>query len=347
VIAPPWWRSTVVYILIGVFLIIVIVVYIKLREKSLIASKLALEKIVKDRTEEVMRQKGELEQQNEELIQGQEEISTQRDMVAAQNKTLQNARDIIERQNEEIKLRNETLEAEVEKRTKELIDYTQQLEQFAFISAHNLRAPVARILGLGQLIDLQVEDKHLVYEKLVMTTRELDRVVRDLNTILEIKKNNSSIVTEVNLEEEFQSVKINLEKEISDTQAVIETDFSSVNIIRAVKPYLDSILLNLVGNAIKYRKPLRPPLITLRSELREDDVRLIVSDNGLGINLSLYRDKIFTLYKRFHSHVEGKGLGLYLVKTQVTAMGGTIDVESETDKGTIFYISIPRRNSDE
>jgi PAS domain S-box-containing protein len=299
------------------------------------------EERIQAQNHQLLQQQEELAAQNEELIETQEEISAQRDVVADQNYKLQQASMIIEKQNEEIKQRNENLEREIEERTGELIEYNQQLEQFAYISAHNLRAPVARILGLGQLLELAPEDtkeKREVYEKLISTTRELDRVVRDLNTILEIRKRNMSAVTEIDLAEELLLVRGILEKEIADTQAEIVTDFSQARVIHTVKPYLDSILINLVSNAIKYRHEHRHPVVTLKTEVREDYVCLIVQDNGLGLDLSLFKDRIFTLYSRFHSHVEGKGMGLYLVKTQVGALGGKIEVESEVNKGITFYV---------
>lgn len=308
------------------------------------------EEKIKAQNIKLREQQEELETQNETLIQSQEEISTQRDQADAQNIKLQEARDIIEKQNAEIRQRNENLKQEVDKRTKELVEYNQQLEQFAFISAHNLRAPVARILGLGHLLDLlpldaDAKERKLVYDKMVQAAGDLDRVVSDLNTILEIKKNSTSVVAEVNLDRQLHLIKLNLEKEIEDTQAEIKIDFSKVNVIHTVKPYLDSILINLISNAIKYRCPDRPPVINLKTELRGGYVCLIIQDNGLGIDLSAHGDKIFTLYNRFHSHVEGKGLGLYLVKTQVTALGGRIEVESEVDNGITFYIYLRAHSS--
>lgn len=91
-------------------------------------------------------------------------------------------------------------------------------------------------------------------------------------------------------------------------------DFSSAPLIHTIKPYLDSILINLVSNAIKYRHPGRSPVIQIKSEFMEDYICLTLRDNGLGINLDSHKEKLFTLYSRFHNHVEGKGMGLYLVK---------------------------------
>jgi len=290
---------------------------------------------------ELAEKQDEIATQNEELIQSNEEILSQRDLVNTQKTKLEEANIIIEKQNMEIKLRNENLEKEVDKRTKELVEYNQQLEQFAFISSHNLRAPVARILGLGQLLEISgnnASDVAFIHQGLTSTAFELDRVVRDLNTILEVKKNNSSVLVDINFEEELKLVKINLEKEITETGTQIHTDFSKAPLIKTIRPYLDSILMNLISNAIKYRKPELSPVISIKTESKDEFVCMTVSDNGLGINLTLYRDKLFSLYSRFHDHVDGKGLGLYLVKTQVQALGGKIEVERNESSGLTFHI---------
>ena len=183
----------------------------------------------------------------------------------------------------------------------------------------------------------------MIYEKMVATARELDRVVRDLNTILEIRKNNDSHVTEVLFDEELVLVKRYIEKEIEDTRSVIWADFSDAPRIYSVKPYVESVLQNLLSNAIKYRHPARTPVIRLKTETVNGYIRLTVTDNGLGMNLDIFRNKIFSLYQRFHSHVEGKGLGLYLVKSQILALGGKIEVDSTVDEGTTFKVYFKNR----
>jgi signal transduction histidine kinase len=242
-------------------------------------------------------------------------------------------------------MRNETLEDEVEERTRDLVEYNQQLEQFAFISAHNLRAPVARILGLGHILGISNNDlieARTIIDKMVVATEELDRVVKDLNTVLDLRRNSSSVIVPVNLEEELRLVKTNIEKEIEDTKAIFIEDFSKGVTLWTVKPYLDSILLNLICNAIKYRHPGRSPVISIRSEVQGNYFMLTIQDNGLGMDMEQYKDKLFTLYGRFHFHIDGKGMGLYLVKTQMVAMGGKIEVESKLDEGTTFHLSFKR-----
>jgi signal transduction histidine kinase len=288
----------------------------------------------------------EMAAQNEQMVSQSEELAAQHDALSFQNKQLFEAQKIIEEQNREIQRKNEELELEIEKRTqelqhtnRELVLHNNQLEQFAFIAAHNLRAPLARILGLANVVDLSKTeaDKDLALKKLVTSTQDLDHVIRDLNLILNIQKHTSNLVM-VELTPAFTRVIKMLEKELDDTKAILGKDFSAADKVFAVAPYVESILYNLLSNAIKYRDPTRVPVITLRTVRDDEFVCLTVSDNGLGINLDKYRQNMFTLYKRFHTHMEGKGLGLYLVKTQITALGGKIEVESEPDKGTTFKV---------
>jgi ligand-binding sensor domain-containing protein/signal transduction histidine kinase len=354
-ILPPWWkswwfRSAAALLLAGMAL-----TYYKIRVNTIKRQNKQLEKSVLERTrelkianeeiseinkelvvreEEIQSQNDELYSRNNELVRRQEEIATQRDLLADQNQQLQEARTIIE-------AHNQTLDQEVKERTQELVDYNQQLEQFAFIAAHNLRAPVARILGLGQILELakdNPQEEKLIVDKLIFTTEELDRVVKDINTVLVIRKNTVLTISEINLTEELQLIEDNLKNEIADTQAEIRADFTQVNMIHSVKPYLDSILLNLISNAIKYRQPGKNPCIQIRTETQNGYVCLSIKDNGLGIDLQHHQKQLFNLYKRFHAHVEGKGMGLYLVKTQVMALGGKIEVESQVNVGTTFKV---------
>jgi PAS domain S-box-containing protein len=258
-----------------------------------------------------------------------------------QSKELRHAQLTISKQNEEIVRRNESLELEIKSRTQELLDYNHQLEQFAFISAHNLRSPVARILGLANLLDLSStnpEDNRMILQKMVNTAKELDRVVHDLNTIIEIKKNSSNAISQIVFVDVLEKVAKFIEKEIRESTAIIISDFSLVQTVKSVAPYVESIIYNLLSNAIKYRYPGRQPIIKISSEKALGFSCLVVSDNGLGIDIDLAKDKIFNLYQRFHNHVDGKGLGLYLIRTQIESLGGRIEVTSKINEGTTFRV---------
>lgn len=321
---------------IGLLLLILTLTYFfDLQQNTLI-------KKIESQNEHLKFTQEELATQNEELIQSQEEISSQRDLVAQQNENLEQARQIIEIQHQTLIEKNEGLEQEIQRRTKELVDYNHQLEQFAFISSHNLRAPIARILGLGNLLELQhtKEDELTIQKNLIHSARELDRVVKDLNTILDVRKRSNTIITEIDVKEEIELVLLNLEKEILETNATIQIEVEPMPKLRTVKPYFDSIIMNLISNAIKYRKVDTKPLIHVSVTHQNNFVCFTIKDNGLGIDLSTSRHKLFTLYSRFHDHVDGKGLGLYMVKTQVESLGGKIEVQSEVNAGTTFRVFV-------
>lgn len=255
---------------------------------------------------------------------------------------LQSARQLIEQQNAEITKRNETLEAEVGKRTHELSEYNKQLEQFAFMSAHNLRGPVARILGLGNLLAIspekEEEEKKMIVDKIVSTTYELDEVVRDINVILQAQKDLTSVIVSIDIPEEFKKIKDILYREIQEIKPSIVEDFSKVSSVNSVRTYFQSIFLNLLSNAVKYRDPNRNLEIKISTDVIQGYVVVSCSDNGLGIDLSRLADKLFTLYSRFHFHVNGKGIGLYLVKSHLNSMGGKIEVESKVGVGSTFRV---------
>jgi signal transduction histidine kinase len=198
-------------------------------------------------------------------------------------------------------------------------------------------------MGLANLIRIGAneEDREMAFEKIVSSVEDLDQVIRDLNTILNIRRHTSNLV-EVDLGEVLARVKRILEKEIEDTHAVISSNFEDAIKVYAVAPYIESVLYNLISNAIKYRDPERIPFITLETINDGDSICLTISDNGLGIDLKKHKHNIFSLYKRFHLHMEGKGLGLYLVKTQILALGGRIEVKSEPNEGTTFFVYLKR-----
>jgi light-regulated signal transduction histidine kinase (bacteriophytochrome) len=260
---------------------------------------------------------------------------------------------MIQQQNKQLTEYSGNLENEIAKRSsdlvatnKELVEQNNQLQQFSFMSAHNLRAPVARILGLANILNLpdqKMEDQKLLIEKMVFTTHELDTVIHDLGKILEMKKGTHERYTEIDLEDVIDRVLNLLEDEVRKTKAVVTIDVSLCTHIISLAPYIESIVFNLVSNAIKYRSGNRVPNIKVMCWSKDNSITLAVSDNGMGIDLSRFGEKLFGLYQRFHDHVEGRGLGLHFVKEQVSALGGKMDVTSILDKGTTFTIVLPKR----
>lgn len=292
-----------------------------------------LEKTVNERTREILAQNEEITAQNEE--------------ISVHNEKLMEAKSIIERQNETIHQKNTELATEVDRQTQdlkqansELTEHNNRLEQFAFIISHNLRAPMSRIVGLSSILDFtkDVDEVSEIVKLMLKSTHDLDQVIKDLTIILGIQKMNSQVLDTIRLNVLMDKVMNTLDAEIKESRADITLNFEKANVVKSLSPYLESILYNLVSNAIKYKHPGRRPAIHVASSVEGNFVRVDITDNGLGIDLENVKDGIFSLYKRFHFHVEGKGMGLYLVKTQLAALGGEIRIKSKEGEGTTFSV---------
>lgn len=236
-------------------------------------------------------------------------------------------------------------EEEREKLINETIQRNQDLEQFTFIISHNLRAPTANIIGFAEILQdntLTPTEQNEFLKALSTSVAGLDTVIKDINTILQVKKElneKKEVISFTNLVNEIINSNSHL---INNLQVEIKLDFTEVDELFSLKVYLYSIFYNLISNSIKYRRPDINPIIKISSRLENDKIILSFKDNGLGFDLKTKGDKIFGLYKRFHSHVEGKGMGLFMVKTQVETIGGKITVASEINKGTEFTIEFEK-----
>lgn len=248
-------------------------------------------------------------------------------------------RDITERKNSELEILE--LNKNLRAHTDELVEANKGLEQFSFIVSHNLRSPVANILGLADLIgsdDYPQEIKDNFLDELLNNVKRLDTVVTDLNDILQVKMEMDSKKEPVVLDVLVNSIKSSIQNLIKKEDVQITTNFE-VDQLQTVQSYLYSIFYNLIANSIKYRRPGIAPEIKIKSERKDSGTNIIFEDNGLGIDISKKGEQVFGLYKRFHYHVEGKGMGLFLVKTQVQLLGGKISVESTVNEGTQFIIT--------
>ncbi|MBA3663842.1 MAG: PAS domain S-box protein [Bacteroidetes bacterium] len=232
-----------------------------------------------------------------------------------------------------------------EKMTGDIVQRNKNLEQFSYIVSHNLRSPVANILGLTNLLKsgkITAGTMKRCIEGLILASTKLDEVIRDLNEILEVKQNITEKKEWVDLTNLASDILSNIQALILKENATIFLDFSEVPSLLTIKGYLHSIFYNLISNSIKYRQNHIAPVIEVKSQVIDNKIILLFKDNGLGIDLEKQSDKLFGLYKRFHANnAEGKGMGLYMVKVQVEAIGGTISVKSEVNKGTEFRIEFP------
>ena len=224
--------------------------------------------------------------------------------------------------------------------TLQLQERNRRLDEFAHIISHNLRSPVNNIQALINLLDdkSEISDYKLIFDKLKNVSKNLGETMNELMDTLKAKTQPQVDLTEIRFKEVLDKVVQSLEGELIMAQASVTFDFNEAPSIRYSKPYLESIFQNLLTNAIKYKSPNRTPLIHFSAGSVDSHLELKVTDNGQGIDMDKFGDKLFGLHKTFHEHQEARGVGLFLVKTQIEALGGSIAVTSEVDKGTTFTI---------
>lgn len=222
-----------------------------------------------------------------------------------------------------------------------LFKQNKQLEEFAHIASHNLRAPIANIHSLLSIYeaDRAPETSKFVIDQLMVSSQNLNETIDELTEVIKTSWELNKKKQKLSFSKTLRKVKQGVSSEILNKKAVIREDFKILDKIEYPKVYLESILQNLLSNSLKYSDSKRQPKIEISTALRNNDVILVFKDNGLGIDLSKYEDKIFGLRKTFHQNENARGVGLFITKAQIESMGGEIRVESKVDKGTVFTIN--------
>ncbi len=248
---------------------------------------------------------------------------------------------------------NQDLEKRIAERTNELgvtieklAQQNQDLADFSHIVSHNLRSPVATLKGLVDMhksIDYaeNPEMLSLLISHIDKSMHKLDTVVYDLNTILSVRESITKILELVDLQELTKDVITSrLEDELRNCQAILTTDFKAHTYFLGIRSYVENVVYQLVSNAIKYKDPDRQLTIHISTtETANDEICFSVRDNGLGVPNPA---KLFQFHQRQHIHIEGTGLGLYLIATQLKAMNGRAEVNSGKDEGAEFLIYFKR-----
>jgi PAS domain S-box-containing protein len=222
-----------------------------------------------------------------------------------------------------------------------------KLLNFAHITSHNLRSPVSNLNSLLHFYkeSPSQEDKEMLFTKFETVINHLTSTLNELIEVLKIQEDVSKVRETVFFENIFTKTQEILTGNIMETHAIVTGNFSKAESIEYPKTYLESIMLNLLSNAMKYKSPDRAPEIHFQTEVINGQIILTASDNGLGIDLKKHGHKLFGLNKTFHKHAEAKGVGLFITKTQIEAMGGTISAQSEVGKGTTFTIVFDTGNN--
>ncbi len=219
----------------------------------------------------------------------------------------------------------------------------ERLTNFAHIVSHNLRTHSGNMEMLHGIAKNVRGEKELS-EILVMLAKAssgLAETIAHLNEVVTIHANKELPITTILIKSQIESILNSINARILNENASIELDILPDHSILFNSAYFDSVLINLISNALNYKSPQRDPKIVIRTEKLESGVALSIQDNGLGIDLKLHNNKLFGLYKTFHNFPKAKGIGLYLVKNQLDSLGASISVESKVDVGTTFKIIFP------
>jgi len=234
-------------------------------------------------------------------------------------------------------------EMERESITADLVQRYKDLEQFTYIVSHNLRAPVANIMALSNMLnaaDFNPAENGDVLTALSKSITILDQITLDLNDILRVHSSMHKRIEPVVFQALVDDITQRLSGLITEEHITIKTDFSEAEKTNTIKSYLHNIFYNLISNSIKYRRPGADTVISISTAAKQGKLEIIFKDNGKGIEEESLKN-LFGFYRRFDTSVEGRGTGLFLVKLQVENLGGTISVQSKVGTGTVFSLAFP------
>lgn len=236
-------------------------------------------------------------------------------------------------------------ERSLEERNVELVKINSELDNFIYTASHDLKSPIVNMEGLlkSLLEEANLQCKGDINEMLnfvALSVDKLKKTIEELSEISKIQKGTESYVEKIEIEEILRDFKVEYSEQIKSSDAIISSDLA-VKTIKFSRKNFRSVIYNLLSNAIKFRSPKRNPIIKVKSEYTSDNYIMIsISDNGMGFDMSK-KDKVFGMFKRLHSHVEGTGVGMYIVKRIMENASGKIEVESEEGVGTSFKFYFP------
>ena len=239
------------------------------------------------------------------------------------------------------------IEANQAKMTQDLYRHNRDLQQFTYVISHNLRAPLANGLGLSTLltkVDRNSEAFTISLAHLRKSMVQVDTVLRDLNMMLSIRDKQDVVTHElVSLPQVCTQAIEDLAELLERCGGQVNLDMEPTLMVPGNRAYFYSIFYNLLSNSIKYRSEARKLKVDVKCYIGEHGGQDITfTDNGSGFDMHKAGSDIFQLYKRFHTNQRGRGIGLFLIKTHVEAMGGKIEVASDVNFGTRFLIHLDK-----
>ncbi len=286
----------------------------------------------------------------DDVKRGEQQLQSLNEQLAASNEELLAANEEIRATNEEVTASNEELSQanwQLQQANATLSRVNADLDTFVYTASHDLKAPILNIEGLLKALQRelgkdrpQVETIDQLYRLLYTSVDRFKVTISDLTDVARISKESQEDVSLVSIAQVLEEVTLDLAPQIREAGAQLERLLDCPP-IQFSRKNLKSVLYNLLSNAVKYRSPERVPLVRITCLTQPDYLLLTVEDNGLGMDMR-QEEKIFALFKRLHAHVEGTGIGLYIVKKIVENAGGKIEVESQVGAGSTFRVYFKR-----
>jgi len=242
-------------------------------------------------------------------------------LISTINK-LKNAQTLLKEANHDLELKNK------------------ELEDYSYATAHDLSSPVKNMQGLLNMVseDYPTTSEFATFiKKMQIVTDLMCDKITGLNKVIAVKSTFSELKDEIVFSDIFNNIKLSHSVEIIESRVIIKESFLNYSKINYNRFQLESVLQNLMSNALKYRDPNRRLVIEIGTNMIEGKIHLTFKDNGLGFEQK-FEDKIFGLFKRMHTHVDGLGIGLYIISSIICKNGGKIDVASQVNEGTEFDI---------
>jgi PAS domain S-box-containing protein len=270
------------------------------------------------------------------LASREREAQTLAEELAAANEELRAANEEIMAANEELGVING-----------QLTRTNQDLDNFVYTASHDLKAPILNIEGLLKALERQLngrpgppETVGKIYEMLYGSVNRFKSTIRDLTEVARISKESTEDVACIPVGVVLEEVLEDLAPQVREAGARIDVHLDG-EAVQFSRRNLKSVLYNLLSNAVKYRAPDRPLRVSIACQQQADYLVLVVADNGLGMDMR-QEEKIFALFKRLHAHVEGTGIGLYMVRKMLENAAGKITVTSQVGVGSTFNVFFKR-----
>ncbi|MBY0482053.1 MAG: PAS domain S-box protein [Chitinophagaceae bacterium] len=221
-------------------------------------------------------------------------------------------------------------------------EQNKRLLNFSYIVSHNLRSHTSNILSILSFLEKEESplERNELIQHLKRVARSLNDTLYNLNEVVSISNNINLLIEPLCLHDYINQAAKVLGEQINQKNALIQNQVAPDLMVNYNPAYLESIVLNFISNAIKYSHPERQPVVEVSVLNESGKTVLQIADNGIGIDMKRNRDKLFGMYKTFNNNPDARGIGLFITKNQIDAMGGTVTVESELGKGTCFKIYI-------